>query len=171
MAYQIDNGRNVTISGNTTLTLPEGRHNMTVYAADANYNNGASNIVFFSSFAIDTVPINVTVTSIQNITYTSKDVPLSFTVGKEVSWAAYSLDGQANLTSPQNTTLAGLSYGTHTLTVYAQDTLGHVEASDTISFAVSANAVPEFPAWIAVSLVIGATLSLIALKKNKSSEF
>ena len=85
---------------------------MTVYAADANYNNGASNIVFFSNFAVDTVPINITVNSIQNTTYNSNAVPLSFTVSKSVSWTAYSLDGQTNQTSPQNTTLTGLSSGT-----------------------------------------------------------
>jgi hypothetical protein len=171
MAYQIDNGRNVTISGNTTLTLPDGPHNMTVYAADANYNNGASNIVFFSNFAVDTIPINVTVTSIQNTTYNSKDVPLSFTVGKAVSWTAYSLDGQANLTSTQNTTLTGLSSGTHTLTVYAQDSIGLIEASDTIKFAVAEESIPEFPnVLIAVFalMIISGTIIMLKGKANKS---
>ena len=170
MAYQIDNGRNVTISGNTTVILPDGQHNMTVYAADANYNNGASNIVFFSNFAVDTVPINVTVTSIQNTTYTSKDIPLSFTVGKEVSWTAYSLDGQANLTSPQNTTLTGLSPGTHTLTVYAKDSIGLIEASDTIKFAVTDGTVPEFPNILIVAFelaIISATLALLKIKSKQ----
>ncbi len=97
MAYQIDKGGNVTISGNTTVTLPDGRHNMTVYAADADYNNGASNTVFFSNFAVDTVPINVKVTSIQNTTYAGKDVPLSFTVGKESYGHRTALDGKQTL--------------------------------------------------------------------------
>jgi hypothetical protein len=117
MAYQIDNGGNATVSGNTTIALPDGRHNITVYAADALYNNGASNTVFFSNFAVDTVPINVKGTSIQNTTYASKDVPLSFTVNKTISWASYSLDGSANVTAPQNTILTRLSPGAHTLTI------------------------------------------------------
>lgn len=169
MAYQIDNGRNVTISGNTTLTLPDGQHNITLYAADANYNNGASNRVFFSNFAVDTVPIRVTVTSIHNTTYNSKDVPLYFTVGKAVSWAAYSLDGQANLTSLQNTTLTGLSSGTHTLTVYAQDSFGLIEASDTISFAVEDRNLPESLSILIVAFalaIICATLVFL-ITKNK----
>jgi hypothetical protein len=170
MAYQIDSGRNVTISGNTTITLPDGRHNMTVYAADADYNNGASNTVFFSNFAVDTVPINVKVTTIQNTTYTGKDVPLGFTVDKSVSWTTYSLDGQANMTVSQNTTLTGLSFGVHTLTVYAQDTLGLTEASDTVSFAMVASTVPEFPSTLAVAValfIISATVVFLKTRDRK----
>ena len=166
MAYQIDNGRNVTITGNTTITLSDGKHNMTVYAADSNYNNGASNTVYFSNFAVDTVPINLTVTSIQNITYASKDVPLSFTVGKEVSWTGYSLDGQANQTVQPNTTLTGLSYGSHVLTVYAQDSIGLVEAS-TINFAIADKAVPELPNTLIIVLALVSIAVVSVIIRNK----
>ena len=181
MAYQIDNGRNVTITGNTTITVPDGKHNMTVYAADSNYNNGASNTVYFSNFAVDTVRINLTVTSIQNTTYTSKDVPFSFTVGKAVSWTGYSLDGQANQTVQPNTTftLTGLSYGSHVLTVYAQDSIGLVEAS-TINFAIADKAAPELPnnlpelpntLFIVLALVSIAVVSAIIRSKHAQSKF
>jgi hypothetical protein len=160
IAYQIDSGRNVTISGNTTITLPDGWHNMTLYAADADYNNGVSETVHFSNFAVDTVPLNVTVHSIQNTTYTTQDLSLNFTVAKPVSWAAYSLDGQTNMTISQNTTLTGLTSGAHTLTVYAQDTIGLIEASGTINFAVVVN-VPEFPNSLAIVLGL-ITISALA---------
>ena len=166
MAYQIDNGRNVTITGNTTINLSDGKHNMTVYAADSNYNNGASNTVYFSNFAVDTVPINLTVTSIQNTTYASKDVPLSFTVGKEVSWTGYSLDGQANQTAQPNTTLTGLSYGSHVLTVYAQDSIGLVEAS-TINFAIADKAVPELPNTLIIVLALVSIAVVSVIIRNK----
>jgi len=128
-----------------------------------------SDTVYFSNFAVDTVPINVTVHSIQNTTYTSNKVPLNFTVGKAVTWAAYSLDGQANVTMPQNTTLTGLATGAHTLTVFAQDVIGLIEASNTVSFAVADNTVvdstesadstlPEFRS----TLVIAFALALIS---------
>ena len=171
MAYQIDNGRNVTITGNTTINLSDGKHNMTVYAADSNYNNDASNTVYFSNFAVDTVPINLTVTSIQNTTYASKDVPLSFTVGKEVSWTGYSLDGQANQTAQPNTTLTGLSYGSHVLTVYAQDSIGLVEAS-TLNFAIADKTVPELPNTliIVLALVSIAVVSVIIRNKHAPSK-
>jgi hypothetical protein len=148
MAYQIDSGLNVTISGNTTIPLLDGWHNITLYAADAFYNNGASETVHFSKFAVDTVPLNVQVHSIQNTTYSTQDLPLTFTVDKPVSWTGYSLDEQTNVTISQNTTLTGLPKGAHTLRVYAQDTIGLIEASNSISFTVedtSAYITPEHP--------------------------
>jgi hypothetical protein len=166
IAYQIDNGRNVTITGNATIPLSDGKHNMTVYAADSNYNNGASNTVYFSNFAVDTVPINLTVTSIQNATYTSKDVPLSFTVGKAVSWTGYSLDGQAIQTAQPNTTLTGLSYGSHLLTVYAQDSIGLVEAS-TLNFAIADKAVPELPNTLIIVLALVSIAVVSAIIRSK----
>ena len=166
MAYQIDNGKNVTITGNITIPLSDGKHNMTVYAADSNYNNGASNTVYFSNFAVDTVPINLTVTSIQNTTYASKDVPLSFTVAKAVSWTGYSLDGQANQTAQPNTTLTGLSYGSHVLTVYAQDSIGLIEAS-TINFAIADKAVPELPNTLIIVLALASIAAVSAIIRNK----
>ena len=46
--YSLDGQENVTISGNTTLTeLPNGKHNVTVYATDDTGNTAASeNIIF-----------------------------------------------------------------------------------------------------------------------------
>jgi hypothetical protein len=53
MGYCLDNGRNVTIFGNTTLPpLSDGQHNITVYASDTSFNAGASDIVQFSSGTI-----------------------------------------------------------------------------------------------------------------------
>jgi hypothetical protein len=141
---------------------------MTIYVADANYNNGASNIVFFSNFAVDAVLINVAVTSLQNTTYTTKDLQLSFTVDKAVSWTAYSLNGQANQTSSQNATLTGLSPGTHTLTAYAQDSIGLIEAFDTIKFAVADESIPEFSNILVVAFALAiisvTTLAVLRIK-------
>jgi hypothetical protein len=47
--YSLDGQKNVTISGNTTLTdLPYGEHNVTVYATDKVGNNGASKTISFT---------------------------------------------------------------------------------------------------------------------------
>jgi hypothetical protein len=86
-------------------------------------------------------------------------------------------------TAPQNTTLTGLSSGAHTLTVYAQDTIGLIEASDTFSFVVADSTIPELPngtdktepfptlpvlaVSVAVVAIIGAGL-LIYFKKRES---
>jgi hypothetical protein len=143
LAYQIDCGLNVSISGNTTLTLTDGWHNITVYASDTFFNPGASETVHFSKFAVDTVPLNIEVHSIQNTTYNTQDLPLTFTVDKPVSWTGYSLDEQENVTTSQNTTITGLSNGEHTLTVYAQDTIGLIEASSSIAFNVDHTTPPD----------------------------
>ena len=47
--YSLDGGENETITGNTTLTgLPNGAHNITVYATDETRNTGTSETVLFT---------------------------------------------------------------------------------------------------------------------------
>jgi hypothetical protein len=54
ISYSLDNQANTTISGNSTLAdLPEGAHNIIVYANDTAGNMGKSDMVFF---AVDTSP-------------------------------------------------------------------------------------------------------------------
>jgi hypothetical protein len=48
ITYCLDGQDNVTTSGNTTLTdLPNGDHNVTVYATDEFGNTGASETIYF----------------------------------------------------------------------------------------------------------------------------
>ena len=76
-------------------------------------------------------------------------LPLSFNIDKTVSWLAYCLDNQANITiagwyNPDrcgrkiNMTLTGLSDGSHSLVVYANDTVGNIGASNRTCFTVDA---------------------------------
>ena len=100
----------------------------------------------------DTTPPAISVVSPENKTYAITDVPLNFTVTESVSWIAYSLDGQTNVTITGDIILTGLSDGPHSLIVYANDTFGYTGASETIYFSVSQ---PEpFPTWIAATTVI-----------------
>jgi hypothetical protein len=49
IAYSLDDQENVTVTGNTTLTgLPNGYHNITVYAVDEAGNTGASETIYFN---------------------------------------------------------------------------------------------------------------------------
>jgi len=87
-------------------------------------------------------PPYICVGSPQNITYTTDNISLNFTVNEETSWMGYSLDGQGNVTIAENTlTLTELADGSHNITVYANDTDGNTGASETISFTVD-NAPP-----------------------------
>jgi parallel beta-helix repeat protein len=49
ISYSLDGQDNVTVTGNTTLNeVPNGAHNLTVYATDKFGNTGASKIVYFN---------------------------------------------------------------------------------------------------------------------------
>jgi len=49
----------------------------------------------------------------------------------------YSLDNKANATFLGNTTLENLTEGLHSLVIYANDTVGNMGKSDTVSFNVN----------------------------------
>jgi hypothetical protein len=58
VTYSLDGKDNVTISGNTTLTgLPNGDHNVTVYATDQTGNVGASETIYFKVDVPEPFPV------------------------------------------------------------------------------------------------------------------
>jgi energy-converting hydrogenase Eha subunit A len=122
----------------------------------------------YTPFGYGTIPPVVAVVSPENKTYNSSSVSLTFVVNKSTQWVGYSLDGWDNVTATDNTTVTGLQNGLHNLTVYANDTLGNMGASETISFSVE---VP-FPTTLVVTAsgasvaVVGVGL-LVYFKKRK----
>jgi len=123
IGYSLDGQANVTIFGDITLSgLSDGSHSLIVY------------------LTIDTTLSRITILSPENKTYAENDIPLSFTVDESVSWMAYSLDGQANVTITGDTTLASLVDGMHYVVVYANDTAGNMGASNTVYFTVDTEA-------------------------------
>jgi uncharacterized repeat protein (TIGR02543 family) len=140
IAYSLDGSNNVTISGNTTISgLTEGSHSIVAFATDTSGNTGTSNTVQFtiSIPPVDTTPPIVVITSPQEITYSTLNIALDFTVNEEVNWIGYSLDGQNNVTITGNSVLSGLSEGSHSVVVFANDTAGNSGASEVIQFTVS----------------------------------
>lgn len=100
------------------------------------------------------------------------DIPLIFTVDEPTSWMAYSLDGQANVTITENTTLTGLSDGSHSLIVYAMDSAGNTGFSKTIYFSIKTQQSEPFPEpfpplWVAAAAVtaMGGAVLIIYLAK------
>jgi hypothetical protein len=58
MSYSLDGQDNVAIAGNTTLSdLPNGAHNLTVYATDSAGNTGASETISFSVEVPEPFPV------------------------------------------------------------------------------------------------------------------
>jgi hypothetical protein len=117
--------------------LPEGSHKFTVYMTAEGYQ--AKNLDYTGTvyFTINSAPLNVLAISLENKTYTTPDVPLNFTVNEDSCQLTYSLDEKKNVTVFENTTLTGLSNGTHNLKVYAQDNFGNIIDSKEVVFEVS----------------------------------
>jgi N-acetylneuraminic acid mutarotase len=85
----------------------------------------------------------------ENRTYYSVDVALNFTVNEQVSSMRYELDGETAVEVSGNTTLNGLAYGAHNLTIYAVDVAGNTGASDTICFTIAES--EPFPTELAIT--------------------
>jgi parallel beta-helix repeat protein len=167
VCYSLNDQANVTTFENVTLTeLSDGTYRLTFYAKDLFGNVGFSSI----NFTVDTISPNILILSAENKTYTTK-VPLTITVDESVSWMAYSLDGQANVTFTGNTTLTGLSEGQHNLTIYAKDSAENTGISETVYFSVTQKAEPFPITWIATIIVTIAVVGvavLVYLKKIKN---
>ena len=107
---------------------------------------GLANVTFMSIGyvpLVDRFPLmypwgapQVTPLSLENLT-SSEPLSLNFSVSKPVVWTGYSLDGGENITIAGNTTLNGLTTGSHNITVYAKDTSGNIGASETFKFEVA----------------------------------
>ncbi len=162
------------------LTVPEGKHTITVYALEeGTYIRRAAMHAFnstnFSSvnFTINTMPPNVSVLSVENKTYFTYDIPLSFTVNEAASQIQYSLDAQDNVTIAGNTTLSGLSVGVHNVAVYAWDEAENVGSSGTVCFTIaepepSPTTMPIAP--VASVAIVSATLLVFFKKRKREAE-
>lgn len=100
--------------------------------------NSPPQLAYTKNTEIYMVPsaVEVSVLSPENRTYQHNDVPLIITVSKPVSWMSYSLDGQMNVTLNSNTTLVGLSEGSHSIIVYAYETDGNISRSEKVYFTI-----------------------------------
>ena len=135
------------ITGWATLPeMPEGSHSITVYGKyefPGSYHNiGLDNRTVYFTVNDGNPPI-ISNLSFENKTYNQNNLPLNFTTDEPISWTGYCLDGQANVTVAGNTTLTGLSNGSHNLTIYANDTAGNMGTTGTINFDISQPASPS----------------------------
>jgi hypothetical protein len=189
----------------TLTALSGGRHSLEVTTI-ANHTQYSQLFGYFWAvlhvssgkiyFTIDATPPQVSTLSTQNKTYDTADVPLKFTVSEPVSWVGYSLDGKANVTITENisnvtasygeieivrtnveTVLTGLLEGSHSLTLYAIDTVGNTGKSETIQFTIAHETEPKpqpqpFPtalvatAFVSVAAVSAGLLLFFLWKRN-----
>lgn len=168
LGYSLDDQLNVTITGDTVLSdLAEGAHKLVVSVNDTFGNVVSSEAVYFS---VDTVPPKITVLIPENRSYGETDIKTVFIVDEPTSWLGYSLDGQDNVTVTGNVTLAVLSEGSHSFTVYATDLVGNTGVSETVYFVVA-----PFPTVLVVAaattvIIIVVAGYLLLLKPRKLSK-
>lgn len=133
----------------TLMGISEDNHNISIFvvATGGYYENGyAYNFYNFGSsmvnFVVDTALPIISALSVENKSYNTSTVPLNFIVSESACEFYYVLDGQGKVIVNGNTTLTDLSEGSHSVTVYANDTAGNVGKSDTVYFAVDTKPSP-----------------------------
>jgi hypothetical protein len=142
--YPRGNGTLATITFNATTT---GSSGLGLYHPESEYRAMLTGSVIpcdavngYVQVVEDTTPPDITIISPENKTYGVTNVWLNFTVDEPTSWVGYSLDGADNATVTGNKLLINLTDGSHHVTVYANDTLGNMGASDTVYFSVDTTA-------------------------------
>ena len=75
MSYSLDSEANVTLSGNTTLTLNEGVHSIVVYANDTAGNMGASETLFFT---VEPFPTTLVIASVITVVIVGSGLIVNF---------------------------------------------------------------------------------------------
>ena len=169
--------------------LSEGTHSLTISLQATFGKNDIrsySDTISFTidtnapDFALDTAPPKIIIQSPQtNQTYTTS-VPLNLFLSEPVTQLIVYLDGNKTTLSTQNTTLRGLTAGTHSLTVTAIDLAGNPGYTNYVTFNViqptptqqptPTHTIPEFSSLtIPLLLIIILTSAglLVYYKKHK----
>jgi hypothetical protein len=189
-----DNIHSIILSVNLT-DLSNGYHNVSVTAIGTTYYFSGESVYDYSAlnitsqtetvnFFVNNPPPKITIVEDKTV-YDSTNVRLTFTLDKPAQHIFYSLDSANNVTIWGNTTLNGLSNGSHFIVIYANDTVGNVGESQTIIFTISSPTPKSSPSattvtddfygpnllpieagaiFVIVAIVAGA---LVYVKKNK----
>lgn len=125
--YSIDGGPNVTSASTLLSGLSEGMHTLTVHVLDSAGNYGSDTV----DFLVDTMPPEIEVRSpVDGQTYFTNSVPIDFSTWDQtaVDWTGYYNGYRCNydLKTAGNTTLTNLPDGWYELTIYSNDTFGHM---------------------------------------------
>ncbi len=118
---------------------------------------------------IDTAPV-VSILSPANTSYAAvgnsyTTVPLTFEADVLLSWVGYSLDGGANVTGVNGTSIE-LPVNSESLTLYANDTAGNWAVPVTVYFTVAWNGgtpPPEPFPWLPVAAAVVAVAAVVAI--------
>jgi hypothetical protein len=189
IAYSIDGEANSTINteaipvplgvqsyyvmnGFATLReMPEGTHYITVYGKyefPMVYHGVAYDNRTICLTINDGNPPVITLLSVENKTYSQSNLQINFRTDESTAWTGFCLDKNANATVTENLTLTELSPGSHTLTLYANDTAGNMGKSETVCFTI-ARPFPTLPTLAGMTIATIAK-SAIFLRHGKNQK-
>jgi len=162
------------LDGSVALpALSNGSHYITVYIEGLIWNNPISRPSYnYTSFDSQTVyftvlsPIALLIE--KNKTYNTNEIPLDYYVDGAASQVAYSLDFHSNVTVTGNTTLTGLTEGTHIIIIYANNTWGNATSIDINTFTIakpapSQSTSPTFQIQNAFLLILILSVAIVAI--------
>ena len=136
-----------------------------VFVGTWRFNDIGNQQIWLVKFTASTIPPDQLPPSVSILSPENRDYPLAgnisltYLIDDTIKSLSYSIDGRANATLSENTTIIGLPQGKHNLKIYAYDGLGNTEAAQT-EFTVGEktdSAGEPFP----TSLIIEITLIVI----------
>lgn len=149
--------------------LMTGPYNVTIdntppsYINDSLYEDGGTRWMYFnypnsgrevSIQGVDKTVPTVSLLSPENKTYDTDKIQLVFSVDESPSSIAYSLDDQINATIDGNTTISGISNGTHYVVVYVRDFAGNTGSSNRVYFGVNVAGETPLVQWAVLVILV-----------------
>ena len=166
-------GTHLITNGEEQIRLPklsEGSHCLTLNLYGYNqrtyepkFISYVNRVYFTIDSNVDLTPPKVTIFSPENLTYSTVDIPLKFTLDEQTKSSSYCLDENNSTMINGNSTLTGLSVGKHNLTISAIDAAGNVGRSETVQFAIITPAPTLLPPtnFLSLIIVIGILVTLV----------
>jgi hypothetical protein len=113
-----------------------------------------------NALPIDTTAPIVSIILPANETYFGESIHLEFSSNKPLSRMGYRLDNEGFVEIAGNTTITGLSIGSHNLTVYVTDLSGNTRASEIVHFTIGKE--PKTESFQTI-LLIGSAIAAAAV--------
>jgi hypothetical protein len=131
----------------TLENLANGHHKIIVYA---HFFNNTASIILSSTINVDTAfipPLPFMISPLNQTTYNTKQVPLTYTINSKILWSYYSIDATDYIPNFKgfsgNITLPSLSEGTHKLklvvTTEDRETTIYSDTVQTIYFSIDSS--------------------------------
>lgn len=153
--------------------LTEGNHTLMAYSLDALGRVTSTEVPFTvnTSFTYPTISIISPV----NQSYSTNEVPLTYSIDAQVKWAYYALDNSDSKAFSGNMTLTGLSAGPHQINVSALTAWGYAEQVAYFNVSATQTSNPliidnqtNTSVIAVIAITIATVVAIIAYKRKNS---